>query len=598
MTSRGRTGTRTRQVGALVLTAALATTATACSSPEPGPAPIRVERASVVQKVSASGALTSIDSQNLGFRTADRIKEINVKVGQPVVAGQVLAKLDPLRIGALRDQARGALDAALANLQAALDGVTVPNAIRLRDQAARSFQRTQGSVNAQIANARNNARQAEVKAAYDIRDLRTKNIRARASGCDTSRSDESNFKDTSTGPNPASTLTPPATSPTSGGTAASSAAASSAAAGSAPAAAPVPTGVGVGGLDPTGGMGDGSSMTASSNAGSATSSATGAASAPTCVIADQNAAVLAFTTALTSRTAFISAKKALDIAVTGAKVTIEASRTALITADTNLRTARVARPNTIDQLRALADSARAGLTIAEGNLEDTILVAPVGGVVAAINGTVGEFSGQGSGTSAQAPGIDAPIPGVGAAASSDAAGAAGSGISATRPGGAAFIQLANVNSYQVVIPLEETDGTRVKPGQKVDLTFDSLPGVNAEGTVLTVAPTGVNISGVTNYYATVVMNKADPQMRSGLTTQAGVMVNQLDNVITVPNSAVIKRDGRSLVLVPGPNPGDQPTEREFVPGEVGDITTEVLSGLDEGQMIVPPAPAAPSGTPN
>jgi hypothetical protein len=45
--------------------------------------------------------------------------------------------------------------------------------------------------------------------------------------------------------------------------------------------------------------------------------------------------------------------------------------------------------------------------------------------------------------------------------------------------------------------------------------------------------------------------------------------------------------------VPGPN--GQPTRQQFTPGAVGDNSTQVLSGLSEGQEILLPQAAGAGG---
>jgi len=60
-------------------------------------------------------------------------------------------------------------------------------------------------------------------------------------------------------------------------------------------------------------------------------------------------------------------------------------------------------------------------------------------------------------------------------------------------------------------------------------------------------------------------------------------VADLENVLVVPNSAVIEQGGRSVVTVPGPD--GKPAQVQFQPGLVGDDNTQVQSGLNEGQEI-------------
>jgi HlyD family secretion protein len=319
---------------------------------------------------------------------------------------------------------------------------------------------------------------------------------------------------------------------------------------------------------------------------------------PTCTGGEEATYKAARTTAITSRTAYKTAQHNSKIAEANGDVTKANANTLLVNARNGLRTARSDRPGSIDVQAALVQSARAAVALAQNDVNNTILRAPVGGTVSAITGTVGEYLGAGAGTTALSPGSDAAIPGVGAAASSDAAGNAASGLSATRPGGGAFIVLNNLNTFQVIVPFEESDASKVSPNQKVEVNFDAVPDLERDGTVLSVAPTGVNISGVTNYYATVLLTESDPRLHAGQTAEVSVATQAVDNVLLVPNAAVLKDGGQTFVNVPGPD--GNPVRTPFQPGIVGDGSTQVLSGLREGQMIQLPQvnapPAQPSGT--
>lgn len=153
--------------------------------------------------------------------------------------------------------------------------------------------------------------------------------------------------------------------------------------------------------------------------------------------------------------------------------------------------------------------------------------------------------------------------------------------------------LNNINSFQAVVPFEESDAAKVAPNQAVNVTFDAIPDLQLPGTVLSIAPNGVNISGVTNYYATVLLTQTDPRLKAGQTAEANVITNALNNVLVVPNSAVINSGGHSYVDVPGPN--GAPTRQQFTPGAVGDHNTQVLGGLSEGQHILLPQAGPGSG---
>jgi HlyD family secretion protein len=144
-----------------------------------------------------------------------------------------------------------------------------------------------------------------------------------------------------------------------------------------------------------------------------------------------------------------------------------------------------------------------------------------------------------------------------------------------------------------VVPFQESDAAKIVAGQRVRATFTAVPDLERDGTVLAVAPGGVPISGVTNYYVTVTLTDGDPRLRAGQSVEVSVVTASADNVLVVPNSAVIRMGGLPFVDTPGPD--GRPVRRQFEAGAVGDDTTQVVSGLSEGQQVLLPQPAAGTG---
>jgi macrolide-specific efflux system membrane fusion protein len=77
---------------------------------------VPVRRGTVTKTVTADGTVQSANTASAGFVTGGTVTEIDVRVGQSVKKGQVLAKVDPAA-------ARRGLDAANADLDAANDAV-------------------------------------------------------------------------------------------------------------------------------------------------------------------------------------------------------------------------------------------------------------------------------------------------------------------------------------------------------------------------------------------------------------------------------------------------------------------------------------------
>ena len=84
-----------------------------------------VARADITADVSASGSLSAVGTQNLGFATSGRLTSVRVHVGDRVKAGQVLAKIDATAAKAALGQAKGNLHAQQAGLDRLTSSTTV-----------------------------------------------------------------------------------------------------------------------------------------------------------------------------------------------------------------------------------------------------------------------------------------------------------------------------------------------------------------------------------------------------------------------------------------------------------------------------------------
>ena len=84
--------------------------------PAAPPATVAVKRGTVTATVSASGTVTPLQSRGLGFSTSGTVTDLNVKAGDVVAAGAVLARIDDT-------EARDAVDAAQSSVDAAQEGL-------------------------------------------------------------------------------------------------------------------------------------------------------------------------------------------------------------------------------------------------------------------------------------------------------------------------------------------------------------------------------------------------------------------------------------------------------------------------------------------
>ena len=279
-------------------------------------------------------------------------------------------------------------------------------------------------------------------------------------------------------------------------------------------------------------------------AGSLGSSAASSNSACTQAASAESALTAAERQVEASRTALDAAKNRRDVDEAAGRVQVANAQQGVVTAQNNLDSASTDRPSLIAQQRGVVTAQEAIVRQAQQDVDDTVLRAPADGTVSAVNGAVGEFLTAGSTTTPLAPGSDGAIPGAGTAT-----GAGATGGVLTRPGGTQFIVLDNVDRFEVVVPFEESDAVRITPTRRWNVSFDAIPDLTLPGTVTAVSPSATALSGVISYYATVALAQGDPRLKNGQTAQAAVLTTELDDVLTVPNSAVRRQGGKTTVTV-------------------------------------------------
>ena len=544
----------TRAVGPTALVAATLVACTTASGP-PAPPTVRVERTSVSTAVSSSGSLTAVTEQNLGFLKGGQLKTVEVAVGQKVAEGDVLATVDDTALRRVLEQQQGQLASQQAALNRLVNATTVAGAENTTDQAGEIVDATEGQSDATVAADKAAVDRAEKQLDFD----------------EDTRDDVEDQLDQAQDACEASGGTPSSASIDTSGLLSSV--------------------LGDSDDDSDSDSDDESAeerrkrleaalRAAGSLAGSlVSSSAAGANSACTQAATAQSALTQAERQVEASKTALDTARNRVEVDEAAGRVQVANARQGLVTAQNNLDSARTDRPSLIAQQRGLVAVAQAAVAAAQKDVDDTVLRAPADGTVAAVNGATGEVLAPSAGTTPLAPGSEGAIPGAGSSAN-------GSAGVVTRPGGTQFLVLDNVDTFEVVVPFEESDAVRLAPNQRVDVRFDAIPDLTLPGTVVAVSPSASALSGVISYYATVALSQSDPRLRNGQTAQASVVTDELRDVIAVPNAAIRRQGGRTQVTV---QRFDGPRVVDITPGAVGDTYTQVLSGLAEGDEVVLPA---------
>ena len=531
------------RIGVVAGSVALLAGLTACSAGGDhvaAPRTATVTRGDVTAGVAANGSFAAVTSENLGFATGGKLTSVKVKVGDHVQAGQLLAKIDSRVARHALEQAEANLAAQQAGLGRISDAPTVSGAQNSVDQARNVVAATKG----QAATAATADQKAIDRAKVQLSTDRTALSSARSALADLKSQCSQ---------------------------------ATSAAAASKANAKLLQTALQqLQSSDPVV-VAQAQQTLQQLNSQLAAPTSTGNAAACASVPTAKAGVTAAKQKVVADQTAVVAAQQKKKVDAASGRLAVESAQQAVVAAQNGLNTSAADRPHSLDQQQALVDAAQAAVETAQKAVDDTKLVAPADGTITVVNGSKGEYVAPSTGTTALAPGSKAAIPGSSTAVSQ---------TGASRPGGTQFIVLSDIDKVQLVLPFEQSDAARLKPGQPVSVQPDALPGTELSGKVISVSPSSTVTAGAVSYLATIGLDEYDSKLKDGQTARATVITRRQNHVLTVPNTAVHQQGTTSAVVLLNDD-GSQQTV-PFEAGAVGDKTTEVKSGLTEGQHVVLP----------
>ena len=155
-----------------------------------------------------------------------------------------------------------------------------------------------------------------------------------------------------------------------------------------------------------------------------------------------------------------------------------------------------------------------------------------------------------------------------------------------------LIHLPTADSMMVVIRVQESALGKVEIGQRVEIGIDALPEQRFTGRVTKIAPLPDAQSVFMNpdlkvYDTQIMIDGVHPQLRTGMSCQATILIAEYNAALAVPLQAVVGRGSESLVYVLD---GDRPEPRVVETGLDNNALLHILSGVSVGErvMLTPP----------
>ena len=119
--------------------------------------------------------------------------------------------------------------------------------------------------------------------------------------------------------------------------------------------------------------------------------------------------------------------------------------------------------------------------------------------------------------------------------------------------GAPIAELPDLSSVRMSCRVDEADRARVPPDAKVRVRVDAIPDRELPGSIdqisIVAKPDFATFPPTRNFDVSIAMSESDQRIKSGMSATAVIELDQLEDVIVVPDTAVFSRDGQTVVYV-------------------------------------------------
>ena len=234
-------------------------------------------------------------------------------------------------------------------------------------------------------------------------------------------------------------------------------------------------------------------------------------------------------------------------AINEANNNIKSTTTNLNLAQAKLAAA-IAPPRNFEITAAEARVRRAQATLSRSmsDYADTVIRAPVDGIITKVNFNVGENSS-----------LSTPV-----------------------------ISMIGNSNLQIEVEVPESDITKIEVGDKVQVVLDAFSSDDKfTGHVTFIDPAATVINEVIYYQVKVIFDEVEEGIKSGMTADLTIFTDQKDDVLAVPTRALIyKEDGKYIKVLQN--------ETEIVEKKVetglksDDGFIEIISGINVGENVI------------
>ena len=155
-------------------------------------------------------------------------------------------------------------------------------------------------------------------------------------------------------------------------------------------------------------------------------------------------------------------------------------------------------------------------------------------------------------------------------------------------GGTVIMILADVSEKHFRGDVDEADIGKVHLGLQARIYVEAYPDEPFKAELIHISPRGREEEDIINFEIRATVGDHENRLRVGMSADAELILEEHENVLVIPEGALIYEDGKTFVNIQDDSVEEGMRKVEITKGISDGLRTEVLSGLEEGQVVVLP----------
>ena len=155
-------------------------------------------------------------------------------------------------------------------------------------------------------------------------------------------------------------------------------------------------------------------------------------------------------------------------------------------------------------------------------------------------------------------------------------------------GGTVIMTIADVSEKHFLGDVDEADIGNVQIGLPVRIYVEAYPDEPFKAELIRISPLGREEEDIINFEIRATVVDSADRLRVGMSADAELILEEHENVLVIPEGAIIYEDGKTFVNIQDDSVEEGKRKIEITKGISDGLKTEVVSGLKEGQVVILP----------